>query len=57
MLPREILKFNFSKLHILRILRDMQRKNELKLTVKIACIWQQIDIYFRIFSTVMDISK
>ena len=57
MLPREILKVSFSKMHILRILREMLRKNEPKLTVKIACIWQQIDIYFRNFSKVMDMSK
>ena len=47
-MPREILKFSFSKVHILRILRDVTPK----LTVKTACIWQQIDIYFRNFSTV-----
>ena len=48
MLHRGILKFYFSKMHILRILREIQRKNELKLTVKIACVEQQIDIYFSI---------
>ena len=57
MRPWEMLKFGFSKMHILRILREMYRKNEPKPMVKIACIWQQIDIYFRNFSTVMDISK
>ena len=35
---REILKFSFSKMHIWRILRKYYRKNEPKLTVKIACV-------------------
>ena len=48
MLPREILKFSFSKMHT---------ENEPKGSVKISCIWQQIDIYSRNFSTVMNISK
>ena len=56
MLLQEILKFSYSKVHVLRILRDVTKK----LTEsygEIACISQQIDISFRNFSTVMDISK
>ena len=55
MLPREILKFSSSKMHIWRIRRENKRKNEPKLMVKVVCVlMQQIDIYF---STVMDIFK
>ena len=38
MLPREILKFSFSKMHILHILTENYRKNEPNLTVNIACV-------------------
>ena len=40
------LKFSFSKMHILHILREIWQKNEPYLTVKIVCVQQQIDIYF-----------
>ena len=56
MLPREILKFSFSKVQILRILREVTKKLS-ESYGEMACIWQQIDIYFRNFSTVMDIPK
>ena len=56
MLPREILKFSVTKVHILRILREVMKKLS-ESYGEIACIWQQIDIYFRNFSTVMDIHK
>ena len=39
MLPQEILKFSFSKMHILRIPRDNLQKQEPKLTVKITCVY------------------
>ena len=48
MLPREILKFSFSKMHILRILSEKLTKKRMQ------CVQYKIDIYF---STVMDISK
>ena len=37
MLPGEILKLSFSKMHIFHIVRENE-KNESKLTVKIACV-------------------
>ena len=55
MLPQKILKFSFSKMRIWRILRENYR-TEPKLTVKIACVYQQIDICFSTV-LVMDILK
>ena len=45
MLPRETLKFTFSKMHIWRILGENSRKNGPKLTMKMVCVEQQINNY------------
>ena len=38
MLPREILNFNFSKIHIWYILGENLLKSEAEFSVKIACV-------------------